>query len=36
MTAAEAVAGGIELGNNELSLLRTLRDQGMMAFKHAA
>ena len=36
MTAAEAVAGGIELGDNELSLLRTLRHQAVMAFKQAA
>ena len=31
--ADKAVAGGIELGQKELSLLRTLRNQAVMAFK---
>jgi eukaryotic-like serine/threonine-protein kinase len=34
--ADKAVAGGIELGEKELSLLRTLRNQAVMAFKQAA
>jgi hypothetical protein len=31
-----AVSGGIELGDKELSLLRTLRNQAVMAFKQTA
>ena len=34
--ADKAVPGGIELGEKELSLLRTLRNQAVMAFKQAA
>jgi len=34
--ADKAVPGGIELGDKELSLLRTLRNQAVMAFKQAA
>ncbi len=34
--ADKAVAGGIELGEKELSLLRTLRNQAVMAFKQAS
>jgi hypothetical protein len=30
------VPGGIELGDKELSLLRTLRNQAVMAFKQAS
>jgi hypothetical protein len=33
--ADKARAGGIELGEKELSLLRTLRNQAVMAFKQA-
>ncbi len=33
--ADKAVPGGIELGERELSLVRTLRNQAVMAFKHA-
>ena len=34
--ADKATPGGIELGEKELSLLRTLRNQAVMAFKQAA
>lgn len=34
--ADKAVPGGIELGEKELSLLRTLRNQAVMAFKQAS
>ena len=34
--ADKAVPGGIELGDKELSLLRTLRNQAVMAFKQMA
>jgi hypothetical protein len=34
--ADKAVPGGIALGEKELSLLRTLRNQAVMAFKQAA
>ena len=34
--ADKAVPGGIDLGDKELSLLRTLRNQAVMAFKQAA
>ena len=34
--ADKAVAGGIDLGGKELSLLRTLRNQAVMAFKQAS
>ncbi|MGS0754519.1 hypothetical protein ACVBEH_07225 [Roseateles sp. GG27B] len=34
--ADKAVAGGIDLGDKELSLLRTLRNQAVMAFKQAS
>ena len=34
--ADKAVPGGIELGEKELSLLRTLRNQAVMAFKQVA
>ena len=34
--ADKAQAGGIALGDRELSLVRTLRNQAVMAFKHAA
>ena len=34
--ADKAVPGGIELGDKELSLLRTLRNQAVMAFKQAS
>jgi len=34
--ADKAVPGGIELGEKELSLLRTLRNQAVMAFKQSA
>ncbi|HEY8707206.1 MAG TPA: HDOD domain-containing protein, partial [Burkholderiaceae bacterium] len=34
--ADKAVPGGIELGDKELSLLRTLRNQAVMAFKQVA
>ena len=33
--ADRAKAGGNELGERELSLLRTLRNQALMAFKQA-
>jgi eukaryotic-like serine/threonine-protein kinase len=33
--ADKAVPGGIDLGEKELSLLRTLRNQAVMAFKQA-
>ena len=33
--ADKAVPGGIELGEKELSLLRTLRNQAVMAFRQA-
>jgi len=34
--ADKAEPGGIDLGEKELSLLRTLRNQAVMAFRHAA
>lgn len=34
--ADQPTAGGIELGERELALLRTLRNQAIMAFKQAA
>lgn len=34
--ADKAVAGGIDLGDKELSLLRTLRNQAVMAFKQVS
>ena len=34
--ADKAQPGGIELGEKELSLLRTLRNQAVMAFKQAS
>ena len=33
--ADQPTAGGIELGERELALLRTLRNQAIMAFKQA-
>ena len=34
--ADKAKPGGIELGEKELSMLRTLRNQAVMAFKQAS
>ncbi|HPM67047.1 MAG TPA: hypothetical protein PLX45_12380, partial [Piscinibacter sp.] len=34
--ADKAVPGGIELGEKELSLLRTLRNQAVMAFRQSS
>jgi len=34
--ADKAQQGGIDLGEKELSLLRTLRNQAVMAFKQSA
>ena len=34
--ADQSVRGGITLGEKELALLRTLRNQGVMAFKQAS
>jgi len=34
--ADKATPGGIDLGEKELSLLRTLRNQAVMAFKQAS